>query len=71
MKITLQQTEELLSGDYPFTQRGFSMMITRLKSRYADDPSQSNLQKCMDEINFFIDKYMPVMGNDFIMITKI
>lgn len=71
MKITLQQTEKLLKGDYKFTQFGFSMLLTRLKSNYQKDSSQAALQKCTDEINAFLTKFKSIMESDFAIIAKL
>lgn len=71
MNVTLQQTEKLLKSNQPFTQLGFSMMLTRLKSVYARDPSQTVLQNCFNEINTFLNKYQSVMTNDYTVISKL
>ena len=70
MKITVQQTEKLLKGDLSFSQLGFSLLITRLRTVYAKDPSQSTLQSCMDEINVFLGKFPAIMGADYAIIAK-
>lgn len=71
MKISPQQTEKLLKGNYTFSQLGFSMMITRLKGVYAKDPSQTTLNSCVKEINTFLEKFQPIMGNDYAIIAKL
>ena len=71
VNVTLQQTEKLLRGNQAFSQLGFSMMLTRLKTQYVKEPSQSMLQKCADEINTFLDKFKSIMGNDYATIAKI
>ena len=70
MKITSQQAEKILKGDHVFTQLGFAMMVTRLKSRYTTDPSPSTVQACTLEINSFLDKYQSIMDKDYTIITK-
>jgi len=65
MKVTHAQVKKVLTGNYTFTQLGFSMMLTRLKSVYQKDQSQSNLQYCVDEINVFLDKFSMIMSNDY------
>ena len=69
--ITKTQAEKLLSGDYTFSQLGFSMLITRLKGNYAKDSSQGSLQKCVDEINFFLSKYSAIITSDISIIAKL
>ena len=70
MKVTIQQTEKLLKEHQSFSQLGFSLMITRLKTRYGTDPSQSTLQSCMGEINEFLDKFAGIMDADYAVIAK-
>ena len=71
MTITPQQTEKLLRGNYSFSQLGFSMMVTRLKSVYSKDPSPTVLDKSASEINTFFDKFKSVLANDFAIIAKL
>ena len=70
MKVNLQQTEKILKTNQPFSQLGFSLMLTRLKSMYARDPSESTLQTCMNEINVFLSKFAGIMGADYAIITN-
>ena len=70
MKVTLQQTEKLLKGNQPFTQLGFSMMVTRLRTTYSKNPSQSLVEKSMNEINEFLEKFAAIMSADYAIITK-
>jgi len=71
MKITPQQTQKLLSENQSFSQLGFSMMLTRLKSMYAKDPSQAFLEKSTGEINTFLDKFKSIMASDYDIILKL
>jgi len=71
MNVTIQQTEKLLRENHKFTQLGLSMMITRLKSLWAKDQSQEVLQKSMNEINTFLDKFKSGMASDFEIISKL
>ena len=71
MKITVQQTEKLLKSSQAFSQLGFSMMVTRLRTAYAKDSSQAMIQKSTDEINVFLDKFSAIMGADYETATKI
>ena len=71
MKVSSQQAEKLLRGNQPFSQLGFSMLLTRLKARYAKDPTQSTLQDCTSEINLFLDKFKAIMGSDFSIIARL
>ena len=70
MKVTLQQTETLLKGHQSFSQLGFSMMVTRLRTVYSKDSSQSTVEKGMNEINMFLEKFGTIMGDDYAIITK-
>ena len=70
MKVTVQQTEKLLNGNHTFSQLGFSMMLTRLKSQYVKDPSITTLQDCTSEINKFLNKFAAIMNADYTIITK-
>ena len=71
MKVTPQQTEKLLKGNQTFSQLGLSMMLTRLKTLYAKDPSQTTIQICVDEINAFLVKFSMIMGQDYEIIAKL
>lgn len=71
MQVTSQQAEKLLCGNYSFSQLGFSMMMTRLKTVYAKEPSQAALQKSMGEINAFLEKFKGIMSNDFATIANL
>ena len=71
MKITIQQTEKLLKSGLSFSQLGFSMMLTRLKTVYDKSPSQATLQSCMEEINSFLVKFATIMGADYDKISKL
>ena len=70
MEITIQQTEKLLKGTQPFSELGFSLMLTRLRTQYAKNPSQPLLQSCMGEINAFLKKFSAIMNTDYAIITK-
>lgn len=71
MKVTIEQTEKLLSGNQSFTQMGFSMMLTRLRSLYKKDSSKVQLMSYMSEINMFLKKFEMIMGTDYDIISKI
>jgi len=71
MNITLQQAEKVLKGNMMFSQLGFSMLVTRLKTRYTKDPSQATLQSSFDEINNFLNKFSNVMADDCKIIAKL
>ena len=71
VKATLKQTEKLMLGNHNFSQLGFSMMITRLKTRYSRDPSPAMLQRSMEEINAFLEKFKSVMANDYAIVEKL
>ena len=71
MIVTPQQAEKLLCGNQSFSQLGFSMMVTRLKTLYAKNPSPSTLQTCVAEINIFLEKFKILMGADYEIITNL
>ena len=71
MKISLQQTEKLLKGNQSFSQLGFSMLITRLKTAYAKTPSPDTVKDSMAQINAFLEKFQSIMANDYAAITKL
>jgi hypothetical protein len=70
MSVTLQQTEKLLCENHSFSQLGFSMMIMRMKTQYAKNPTPSTIQAYTDEINAFLRKFAVVMKDDYSVITK-
>jgi len=71
MKVTPQQAEKLLKGNYTFTLWSFSMLLTRLKSVYAKDPSSITIQNVTKELNIFIEKFSKVMASDYAVISKL
>ena len=71
MTITLQQTEKILKGQHKFSQLGFSMLVTRLKTLYAKMPTPSTLAQCAGEINTFLGKYHTVMAADMAIIKNL
>ena len=71
MNITPVQTKKILTGNYSFSQLGFSMLLTRLKSSYSKDSSEATLLKCVSEVNAFLQKYSSIMENDFAIISKV
>ena len=71
MKITSQQTEKLLTGNQAFSQLGFSMLLTRLKTRYVNNPAPDTVQACTTEINTFLAKFNKIMADDYAVITKL
>ena len=71
MTISASQAEKILKGNHAFKQFGFSMLVTRLKSLYAKDPSQATVQSCATEMNAFMDKFNSIMGEDFATIKTL
>ena len=71
MKINTQQTEKILKGNQTFSQLGFSMMITRLKTLYSNDPSPATVNDCTSQINAFLEKFQGIMGADYTAIIKL
>jgi len=71
MRITIQQTEKLLRGNYSFRQLAFSLLITRWKSNYAKAPTQTTVEQCAAEINTFLKKYNTMMAEDIAVIKKL
>ena len=71
MNVTLEQTEKLLKGNQTFSQLGFSMMLTRHRTRYSKNPSQTTLQTCASDINAFLEKFKILMGQDYAIISKL
>ena len=71
MKISLYETSKLLKGEQTYSQLGFSMLLARLRTQYAQDDSEENLMKCADEINAFISKFVRIMATDLENIVKL
>ncbi len=69
MKINSTQTMKLLTGNQTFSQLGFSMMLTRLKTQYANDPAK--LDGYTNEINAFLSKFSAIMAADYAIIAKL
>jgi CheY-like chemotaxis protein len=66
--VTLEQTELLLSGNHKFSQLGFSMLLTRMKTLYAKYPTQATLQTFAEEITEYIEKYKILMAADYVTV---
>jgi len=71
MQITSAQAEQLLKGQHNFSQLGFSMLLTRLKLSYDNDPSKESLETAMGEINAFLAKFKGIMKNDCEFISEL
>lgn len=71
MNVTPQQAQKILSGNYTFSQLGFSMLVTRMKNLYSKDPSQATVQNCAKEINTFLAKFEGIMGKDYSIISNL
>lgn len=71
MKVTVEQTEKLLSGNHSFSQLGLSMMMTRMKKTYLANPSQAALEKSTNELNLFFDKFKSIAEKDFGIIEQL
>lgn len=71
MNITPEQVQKVLSGNYSFSQLGFSMLVTRLKNIYEDEPTQYTLKSCTREVNAFLGKYGNFMAADCAIITDL
>ena len=71
MKVTTQQTEKILKSSQSFSQLGFSMLVTRLKSSYTKNPSPVTVQDCTTQINAFLGKFNAIMGADYATIAKL
>jgi hypothetical protein len=71
MNITPLQAKKLLLEDHSFSQLGFSMLLTRLKGLYTQDPSEEALHNSMTEINMFLGKFKGIMKNDCVIISRL
>jgi len=71
MTITIEQTQKLLMENYAFRAFGLSLLIIRLKRKYAADSTQAALQFCVDEVNKYLSKNERIMEEDFAIISKI
>lgn len=71
MNVTPQQAEKILKEELAFSQLGFSLLITRLKTLYTKNPSEATLQDCADEINKFLSKFEKIMSKDYAIIAQL
>jgi hypothetical protein len=46
------------------------MMVTRLKMRYRQDPSQEMINICTEEINNFVKQYVNILQADLAVISS-
>jgi hypothetical protein len=51
-------------AEYKSTNLGLNLLISRLQRRYSINPSQAELDDCLQEIKAFIEKYASIMKND-------
>ena len=70
MTVTKVQAEKVLKGNQAFSQMGFSMLVTRLKSQYSKDSSAVKLEAYTQEMNNFFEKFKSIMSEDYAVITK-
>ena len=70
MNITTVQAKKILTGNHSFSQLGFSMLVTRMKKIYGNDPTPQTLNRCTDEINAFLTKYQMIMESDYAIISQ-
>jgi CheY-like chemotaxis protein len=69
--VTIEQTEKILTGESKFAQLAFSMLITRMKTLYAQYPTKVTLQTFSEEITTFVEKSKMTMARDYETITKL
>jgi len=70
LSITPTQAEKLLQGKEPFTQLGFSMLVSRLRHLYRT-ASPDIIEQAENEINAFLQKYEMIMNEDFATIEAL
>lgn len=51
-------------AEYKSGNLGFNLLISRLQRRYSINPSQAELDNCLQEIKAFFEKYVSIMKND-------
>jgi len=71
MLITSYQVQKIITEKYNFQTLGFSLLVTRLKNMYSDQPVPEALTFCEDEINKFVSKHSRIMGSDLAIISEI
>jgi CheY-like chemotaxis protein len=71
--VTVEQTERLLLffANLKFSQIGFSMLLMRMKTLYAQYPTKETLQTFAEEITAYIEKYKILMAADYDIIKKL
>ena len=71
--VTVEQTEKLLnlSGSIKFSQIGFSMLLTRMKTLYNKYKSKETLQTFAEEITAYIQKSKILMAADYEIICRL
>jgi hypothetical protein len=71
MQLSEEQVKKVLTNDYAFNKLSLSMMLTRLKTSYANDKSSATLNKCATEINTYLGKFKLMLGADLDILNKI
>ncbi len=71
MTVSEEQVEKILTTNISLSQMGFSLMVTRLKNIYKNNPTVENLKLCTNEINALLSKYQSVLRKDFETISKL
>jgi hypothetical protein len=67
------QTKKLLeyTGQVQLKQLALNMALTRLKTRYKADSTPDTISKCTKDLNAILDKFAPIMENDYNWIVKL
>ncbi|MCL2372354.1 MAG: hypothetical protein FWC78_03010 [Defluviitaleaceae bacterium] len=71
MTLTTTQAEKILKSSQAFPQLGFALLVTRLRSKYAQDPSPQTLEYCTKELTSFTKTFQDLMEADFELIEKL
>ena len=74
MKVTLEQTQKLISGkEHRFGSLALSMLVTNLRNFHLRAPAEVTLEHCTDMINSFFEKFQlnKKMNEDFEIIANL
>lgn len=65
MELDLQ-FEKLIKkqSKYESTNLGLNLLISRLQRKYSANPSPEELNKCLQEMKAFFEKFASILGKD-------
>jgi len=66
------QYQRIIKGEvvYQFKALGLSLLFSRLQKMYMTNQTKEQMQKCLEDVNAFTQKYARIIEDDLKLITK-